>query len=85
MQNTLLTRTIGYLYSVCYVPQAIRTSLQVLIALNPKDEYPEARAMNRHFILHIGGTNTGKTYAGFTAQGTRDWSLWFGVRRAHHA
>lgn len=61
----LLTRTIGYLYSVCYVPQAIRTSLQVLIALNPKDEYPEARAMNRHFILHIGGTNTGKTYAGF--------------------
>lgn len=63
--NRLLSRTLGYLYSVCYVPQAIRTSLKVLIALNPKDEYPEARAMKRHFILHIGGTNTGKTYAGF--------------------
>lgn len=61
----LLSRPLGYLYSVCYVPQAIRTSLQVLMALNPKDEYPEARAMSRHFILHIGGTNTGKTYAGF--------------------
>lgn len=61
----LLSRPLGYLYSVCYVPQAIRTSLQVLMALNPKDEYPEARAMARHFILHIGGTNTGKTYAGF--------------------
>ncbi len=61
----LLSRPIGYLYSVCYVPQAIRTSLAVLMALNPKDEYPEARAMRRHFVLHLGGTNTGKTYAGF--------------------
>lgn len=48
-----------------YVPQAIRTSLSLLIALNPKDEYPQARAMHRHFVLHLGGTNTGKTYAGF--------------------
>ena len=48
-----------------YVPQAIRTSLSLLIALNPKDEYPEARAMRRRFVLHLGGTNTGKTYAGF--------------------
>jgi len=52
-------------WSVWYVPQAIRTSLSLLIALNPKDEYPEARAMHRRFILHLGGTNTGKTYAGF--------------------
>ncbi len=51
-------------WSVWYVPRAIRTSLSLLVALNPRDEYPEARAMNRHFILHIGGTNTGKTYAG---------------------
>ena len=26
------------------------------------DIYPLARAMDRHFILHVGGTNTGKTY-----------------------
>ncbi len=61
----LLNNGLGYVYSVFYVPRAIRTSLDVLVALNPKDEYPEARAMDRHFILHIGGTNTGKTYAGF--------------------
>ena len=61
----LLSHPLSYLYSVYYVPQAIRTSLNFLIALNPKDEYPEARAMSRRFILHIGGTNTGKTYAGF--------------------
>lgn len=61
----LLAEGLGSVWSVWYVPQAIRTSLSLLIALNPKDEYPEARAMHRHFILHLGGTNTGKTYAGF--------------------
>jgi ATP-dependent RNA helicase SUPV3L1/SUV3 len=61
----LLAHPLGYVYSVFYVPRAIRTSLELLVALNPKDEYPEARSMRRHFILHIGGTNTGKTYAGF--------------------
>ncbi len=61
----LLSRSLAYIYSVFYVPRAIRTSLEVLVALNPKDEYPDARRMQRHFILHLGGTNTGKTYAGF--------------------
>ncbi len=61
----LLGNGLGYVYSVFYVPRAIRTSLDVLVALNPKDEYPQARAMARHFVVHIGGTNTGKTYAGF--------------------
>ncbi len=61
----LLREGLGSVWSVWYVPQAIRTSLSLLIALNPKDEYPEARAMHRRFILHLGGTNTGKTYAGF--------------------
>ena len=61
----LLSHPLSWIYSVFYVPRAIRTDLSMLIALNPKDEYPEARQMQRHFILHIGGTNTGKTYAGF--------------------
>ena len=61
----LLQHPLSYLYSVFYVPRAIRSSLKLLVALNPKDEYPETRAMKRRFILHIGGTNTGKTYAGF--------------------
>lgn len=61
----LLSHPLSYVYSVHYVPRAIRSSLSLLVALNPKDEYPEARSMRRHFILHLGGTNTGKTYAGF--------------------
>ena len=63
--NEILSHPLSYLYSVFYIPRAIRSSLRLLVALNPKDEYPQARAMERHFILHIGGTNTGKTYAGF--------------------
>ena len=61
----LLCEGLSAVWSVWYVPQAIRSSLRLLLALNPKDEYPEARALHRHFILHLGGTNTGKTYAGF--------------------
>ncbi len=61
----LMSRPLGHLYSVIYIPRAIQSNLELLVALNPKDEYPAARAMHRHFILHIGGTNTGKTYAGF--------------------
>ena len=32
-------------------------------SVSPKDYYPEARKLHRHFILHVGGTNTGKTYS----------------------
>ena len=63
--SQLFKEGLGAVWSVWYVPRAIRTSLSLLIALNPKDEYPETRRMHRHFILHLGGTNTGKTYAGF--------------------
>ena len=64
-KRQLLKENLGTVWSVWYVPKAIRSSLSLLLALQPKDEYPQARAMRRHFILHIGGTNTGKTYAGF--------------------
>ena len=64
-EKMLLNDGLIRVYSVWYVPAAIRGSLSLLLALNPKDQYPEARAMKRHFILHLGGTNTGKTYAGF--------------------
>jgi len=30
--------------------------------VHPKDEFPLARKMKRHFILHVGPTNSGKTF-----------------------
>lgn len=33
-----------------------------LVPARPEMEFPQAREMERHFILHIGPTNSGKTY-----------------------
>lgn len=46
------------------IPSDIQEKLIDLIPLDPKDEYPRARELTRHFIIHVGGTNTGKTYQG---------------------
>lgn len=34
---------------------------------NPALDYPNARAINRHFVLNVGDTNTGKTYTALKA------------------
>lgn len=49
-------------YATYYVPASISRDLSKLIAVDPKDEYPAARQMERYFEIHVGGTNTGKTY-----------------------
>lgn len=40
----------------------LRESILHEIPANPIDLYPKARQKKRHFILHIGPTNSGKTY-----------------------
>lgn len=59
----------GYISSGI-IPVLINSHIPALIARdfvkyfpeNPKDEYKPARSMKRHVILHLGQTNTGKTY-----------------------
>lgn len=51
-------------YNLFYVQGMIQMKLERLLAVEPKDEYPQARAMERHFVIHVGETNTGKTYQG---------------------
>ena len=46
-----------------YIKNKVKDEIQDIILDDPIDEYEEARAMKRHFILHVGDTNTGKTYA----------------------
>lgn len=50
-------------YTLYYLQGMIQMKLEQLLAVEPKDEYPEARSMERKFIVHVGGTNTGKTYS----------------------
>lgn len=58
----LLSSSLYQIYLVDCIPLMIRVQLSDLITVDPKDEYPMARMMERRFIIHVGGTNTGKTY-----------------------
>lgn len=45
-----------------HIPQMVTAEFRRLLPKYPQDEYPEARRQKRMFILHLGDTNTGKTY-----------------------
>ncbi len=49
-------------YSAYETPKEITKLLQPLLNIPPKEEYPLALSMERKFYIHVGGTNTGKTY-----------------------
>ncbi|MEW8957418.1 helicase-related protein, partial [Clostridium sp.] len=51
--NVLITR---------HIPKLINKSLDIIFKDNPKDEYEKARRIKRKIYLHLGDTNTGKTY-----------------------
>nr|WP_025776304.1 helicase-related protein [Clostridium botulinum] len=45
-----------------HIPTMIFKEFDRIFPKNPKDEYKKVRHMNRKFYLHLGETNTGKTY-----------------------
>ena len=45
-----------------HIPKLVAQEFNENFPDNPKDEYREARGMRRKFIIHLGDTNTGKTY-----------------------
>ncbi len=45
-----------------HIPKQVREEFQRLLPKAPHLEYPQARRMKRTFYLHLGETNTGKTY-----------------------
>lgn len=40
----------------------LKQAIMKLVPLRPEMEFPEALAMKRHFVLHVGPTNSGKTF-----------------------
>ena len=46
-----------------YIKNKAKDEIQEIILDNPIYEYKETRDMKRHFYLHVGETNTGKTYS----------------------
>jgi ATP-dependent RNA helicase SUPV3L1/SUV3 len=45
-----------------HIPKIISEEFDKVFPRNPKDEYRKARAIKRKIFLHLGDTNTGKTY-----------------------
>lgn len=45
-----------------HIPTIMVEAFTRCFPTNPKDEYPKARAIKRKVYLHLGQTNTGKTY-----------------------
>ncbi|MFA7672340.1 MAG: helicase-related protein [Clostridia bacterium] len=63
----LVNNTVLDLYRTVFLRRIAKEQIEKLIPDNPKDEYPETRKMKRQFIIHIGLTNTGKTYSALEA------------------
>lgn len=58
----LRTRSLYEIYREEYMQYLVGQRIEELMEAEPEKQYPEARGMKRHFILHIGPTNSGKTY-----------------------
>ena len=60
--NSLINSGIMTVLTKQHIPKMISEEFEENFPKNPKDEYIEARHMKRKFIIHLGDTNTGKTY-----------------------
>jgi ATP-dependent RNA helicase SUPV3L1/SUV3 len=62
IENKIYKFRIINCYENIYLEEGLRDEISENILENPEEEYIEARKMKRNFILHIGPTNSGKTY-----------------------
>ena len=60
--NTLLNSGIMTVLTKQHIPKLIGEAFEEAFPENPKDEYMATRRMKRKVYVHLGDTNTGKTY-----------------------
>ncbi|MGL5086508.1 MAG: helicase-related protein, partial [Clostridium sp.] len=60
--NALINSGIMTVLVKYHIPSLISQEFEMNFPANPKDEYREARYTKRKFYIHLGDTNTGKTY-----------------------
>lgn len=77
----LLYNGLDYVMAYTYVNEETKKNIIDLIPDSPEKEYPEAREMSRHFILHYGPTNSGKTYQAIEALKHADSGIYLGPLR----
>ena len=60
--SLLRQKSLYEIYKEEYMQYLVGQRIEELMEAEPEKQYPEARGMKRPFILHIGPTNSGKTY-----------------------
>ncbi|WP_294377480.1 DEAD/DEAH box helicase [uncultured Clostridium sp.] len=60
--NVFVNSGIMTVLTKMHIPSLIGKEFEKAFPDNPKDEYRQARTMKRKFYIHLGDTNTGKTY-----------------------
>lgn len=60
--NAFLNSGIMTVLIKMHIPKLVGKEFEETFPDNPKDEYKQARSMKRKFYIHLGDTNTGKTY-----------------------
>ncbi|WP_297421974.1 helicase-related protein [Clostridium sp.] len=60
--NNYLNQGLMTILTKQHIPRLVAEEFEETFPKNPKDEYPAARSMKRKFYIHLGDTNTGKTY-----------------------
>lgn len=63
LRTKLSSHTIYDIYKFFYIPETVKVKIVEKLPENPWEAFPETRKMKRKFIVHVGGTNTGKTYS----------------------
>src|SRR5690348_13479881 len=60
--NSYLNQGLMTILTKMHIPKLVAKEFEENFPKNPKDEYLKARSMRRKFYIHLGDTNTGKTY-----------------------
>ena len=58
----LLDVTLNSILETEYLPYKIKREMLRVVKAEPKEDFPLARALHRKFYIHVGPTNSGKTY-----------------------
>ena len=80
MPGAICTRTLFTLYPL-YHQYQIKNKILELVPTRPELEFPEALDMHRRFILHIGPTNSGKTFQALERLKTAQRGVYLGPLR----
>lgn len=78
--GAICNKPLAELYRSCRM-RDLRKEIISLVPSRPEMEFPETLEMKRHFILHIGPTNSGKTYQSLERLKTAGKGVYLGPLR----